>query len=65
MDNKPKHEQETPVAEGGGQTPVNPSERRTGQGARNEDTRSGAQPEAPGSKNTSTPGDPNQGTEAR
>ena len=65
MDNKPKHEQETPVAEGGKQTPVNPSERRTGQDERSQDTRSGAEAEAPGSKNTATPGDPNQGTEAR
>ena len=64
MDNKPKNEQETPVAEGGKQTPINPSERKTGQGTRQE-TRSGAEAEAPGSKNTATPGDPNQGTEAR
>ena len=55
----------TPTADGGKQTPINPTERRTGQGARNEDTRSGAEPEAPGNKNTDTPGSPNQGTEAR
>jgi photosystem I subunit 4 len=46
-------------------TPVVPQARRTGQGARSSDLREGAQPEAPGDKNTDIPGDPNQGTEAR
>ena len=64
MDNTPKNENGTPAAEGGKQTPVNPSERKTGQGT-SQDTKSGAEPEAPGSKNTDTPGSPNQGTEAR
>jgi photosystem I subunit 4 len=46
-------------------TPLEPIARRTGQGARQSDVRSGAEPEAPGNKNTDIPGDPNQGTEAR
>ena len=64
MDNAPKDNNETPVADGGKQTPIDPSQRKTGMGT-SQDTRSGAEPEAPGSKNASTPGDPNQGTEAR
>ncbi|WP_019509065.1 hypothetical protein [Pleurocapsa sp. PCC 7319] len=64
MANPSDQEKTTPTADGGKQTPVNPSERKTGQGT-SQDTRSGAEPEAPGSKNTDTPGDPNQGTEAR
>ena len=54
----------TPAADGGKQTPINPSERKTGQGT-SQETRSGAEPEAPGSKNTDVAGSPNQGTEAR
>lgn len=46
-------------------TPIVEGARRTGQGARSSDTRSGAEAEAPGNKNTDIPGDPNQGTEAR
>lgn len=46
-------------------TPIVPEARRTGQGARSSDVREGAEPEAPGDKNTEIPGDPNQGTEAR
>jgi photosystem I subunit 4 len=46
-------------------TPIAEEARRTGQGARQSDARSGAKAEAPGDKNTDTPGDPNQGTEAR
>lgn len=46
-------------------TPLEPSARRTGQGARSSDAKEGAEPEAPGDKNTDVPGDPNQGTEAR
>jgi|GEM_PF-758611 len=46
-------------------TPIDPMTRRTGQGDRVSDVREGAEPEAPGNKNTDTPGDPNQGTEAR
>lgn len=64
MDNTPKNEQETPVADGGKQTPINPSQRKTGQGT-SQETRSGAEPEAPGSKNAEVAGDPNQGTDAR
>ena len=54
----------TPTASGGKQTPLSPGSRKTGQGT-GEDTRSGAEPEAPGDKNKDIPGDPNQGTEAR
>ncbi|MEL6578348.1 MAG: hypothetical protein AAFQ14_01240 [Cyanobacteria bacterium J06621_12] len=64
MDNAPKNEEATPVASGGKQTPVDPSQRKTGQGT-SQESRSGAEAEAPGAKNASTPGDPNQGTEAR
>lgn len=64
MSNSMEKEQATPTAEGGKQTPVNPTERKTGQGT-SQDTRSGAEPEAPGGKNAEIPGDPNQGTEAR
>ncbi|NJL46098.1 MAG: hypothetical protein HC922_11120 [Leptolyngbyaceae cyanobacterium SM2_3_12] len=46
-------------------TPLDPMARRTGQGARDSDVRDGAEPEAPGNKNTDVPGSPNQGTEAR
>ncbi|MEM8808163.1 MAG: hypothetical protein AAGF01_19250 [Cyanobacteria bacterium P01_G01_bin.38] len=46
-------------------TPIEPAARRTGQGARSSDAKSGAEPEAPGDKNTDVSGDPNQGTEAR
>lgn len=65
MDNTPENNQATPVADGGKQTPVEPSARRTGTDARSSDVRDGAEAEAPGNKNTDTPGDPNQGTEAR
>lgn len=54
----------TPTASGGKQTPVDPKTRKTGTDA-STDTRKGAEAEAPGAKNTDTPGDPNQGTEAR
>ena len=64
MDNKPKNEEGTPAASGGKQTPVDPMQRKTGQGT-SQETASGAEPEAPGSKNTDTPGSPNQGTDAR
>ncbi|MBE9099812.1 hypothetical protein [Vacuolonema iberomarrocanum] len=46
-------------------TPIEPAARRTGQDARSSDMKEGAEPEAAGNKNTDTPGDPNQGTEAR
>lgn len=46
-------------------TPIEPTARRTGQGARSSDVKDGAEPEAPGNKNTDVPGDPNQGTESR
>ncbi|GAB4527256.1 MAG: hypothetical protein Tsb0014_07890 [Pleurocapsa sp.] len=64
MDNSQEREQATPTASGGKQTPMEPAARKTGQGT-SQDTRSGAEPEAPGAKNSDTPGDPNQGTEAR
>ncbi len=64
MDNKPKNEEETTVADGGKQTPIEPSIRKTGQGAK-QDTRPGADAEAPGAENSDKPGSPNQGTEAR
>jgi len=63
MDNAPKNDQETPVADGGLQTPLNPKERKTGQES-GLDTRDGSEPEAPGARND-VAGDPNQGTEAR
>jgi photosystem I subunit IV len=66
MDNTPKQEEEkeetTPMGDGGKQTTLDPALRKTGQGS-NQDTRSGATPEAPGGNKT--PGSPNQGTEAR
>lgn len=43
---------------------VAPASRRTGQGAK-EAVKEGAAPEAPGTDNPQTEGDPNQGTEAR
>ena len=54
----------TPTASGGKQTRLDPGSRKTGQGTK-QDVKSGAEPEAPGSKNTDVAGDPNQGTEAR
>ena len=63
MDNKPKNEKETPVADGGLQTPVNEMQRKTGQES-GLDTRDGAEAEAPGARND-VAGDPNQGTDAR
>lgn len=44
-------------------TPVEAADRTTGQGE-SQDTREGAEPEAPGNKDD-VPGSPNQGTEAR
>lgn len=64
MGNSSDQEQANPTADGGKQTPLDPGERKTGQGT-SQDTRSGAEAEAPGAKNTDTSGDPNQGTEAR
>ncbi|MDB9524484.1 hypothetical protein PN498_00665 [Oscillatoria sp. CS-180] len=49
----------------GQETPIDPSQRRTGSDVRSTDAKEGAKPEAPGDKNTDIPGDPNQGTEAR
>lgn len=46
-------------------TPLVAETRRTGQGDRKSNVKSGAEAEAPGNKNTGVPGDPNQGTEAR
>lgn len=62
----PKGKQKAaPTASGGGQTPLEAKSRQTGTDARSSDSRQGAKPEAPGDKNTQTPGDPNQGTESR
>ena len=63
MDNTPENEKETPTASGGKQTKLDPKQRKTGMGT-NEDTRDGAEAEAPGARND-VPGDPNQGTDAR
>ena len=63
MDNAPSNEQGTPAADGGKQTPVDPKQRKTGQ-TTNQETQSGAEPEAPGAGG-SVPGSPNQGTDAR
>lgn len=51
-------------ASGGKQTPIDPSLRRTGQGASTE-TRGAAAADAPGTDNPRVEGDPNQGTESR
>ena len=59
-----KGKKATPTASGGKQTPMSPGQRKTGQGT-GQDVKSGAEADAPGSKNKDTPGDPNQGTEAR
>lgn len=59
-----KAKQTTPTASGGKQTPIDPSLRRTGQGAATE-VRPGAAADAPGTDNPQVEGDPNQGTEAR
>jgi photosystem I subunit IV len=53
----------TAAAPGGKQTPIEPMARATGQRTAGQDTRSGAEPEAPGADNK--PGAPNQGTESR
>jgi hypothetical protein len=60
----PKEKETTPAADGDKQTPVEPSIRKTGQ-ATNQETRPGADAEAPGAENADSPGSPNQGTEAR
>ncbi len=56
------NENETPETSGK-QTPLEGSERKTGQGT-NMETREGAAPEAPGAR-SETAGAPNQGTESR
>jgi photosystem I subunit 4 len=61
---KGKAQKATPTASGGKQTPIEPAIRRTGQGAK-QSVKEGAAPEAPGTDNPQTEGDPNQGTEAR
>ncbi|MFM2314924.1 MAG: hypothetical protein RLZZ04_4200 [Cyanobacteriota bacterium] len=53
----------TTATSGGKQTPIDPMARTTGQSNANQDTKPGAEPEAPGGDNK--PGAPNQGTEAR
>lgn len=52
------------VASGGKQTTVDERTRRTGQGTQ-QDVKSGAAPDAPGTDNPRVEGDPNQGTESR
>lgn len=64
MENSQEREQATPATDSDDQTPIDPEQRTTGQG-KNQETRPGAEAEAPGNKNTDTPGSPNQGTEAR
>jgi hypothetical protein len=68
MDNAPKNEETqeeaTPVGDGGKQTTLEPAQRETGQDS-NQDTRPGAEAEAPGAKNSQVPGSPNQGTHSR
>lgn len=59
-----KAKKTTPTASGGKQTPIDPAQRRTGQGAAT-DTREGAAADAPGTDNPQVEGDPNQGTESR
>lgn len=49
----------TAVASGGQQTPLDPEQRKTGRGT-SMDTRDGAEAEAPGAR-SDTPGSPNQG----
>jgi photosystem I subunit IV len=51
------------TASGGKQTPLEPMARATSQRTGGQDTRAGAEPEAPGADNK--PGAPNQGTESR
>ncbi|MBE9043225.1 hypothetical protein IQ255_02170 [Pleurocapsales cyanobacterium LEGE 10410] len=63
MENSQEKEQATPAADGGLNTPIDPTQRKTGQTA-GEDTRDGAEAEAPGTRND-VAGDPNQGTDAR
>ncbi|HBB30612.1 MAG TPA: photosystem I reaction center subunit IV [Cyanobacteria bacterium UBA9273] len=59
-----KAKKTTPTASGGKQTPIDPSLRRTGQGAK-ENVKATAAPEAAGTDNPQKEGDPNQGTESR
>jgi photosystem I subunit IV len=56
-------QKKTTEASGDKQTPIDPMARTTGQSNANQDTKSGAEPEAPGGNNK--PGAPNQGTEVR
>lgn len=65
MADKDKQNNDNSIFPNDKNTPLDPMARRTGQGARDSDVRPGAEPEAPGNKNTDTPGSPNQGTEAR
>lgn len=62
---KQKENQQNDIFPNEKNTPLVPETRRTGQGDRQSDVKSGAEAEAPGNKNTGVPGDPNQGTEAR
>lgn len=59
-----KAKKATPTTSGGKQTPIDPGIRRTGQGTK-EAVKGNAAPDAPGTDNPQTEGDPNQGTEAR
>ena len=63
-DNKQTREnKDVELNESGKQTPLEGDDRTTGQGSK-EETRPGAEPEAPGNDGTKK-GSPNQGTEAR
>ncbi|NJK48547.1 photosystem I reaction center subunit IV [Candidatus Gracilibacteria bacterium] len=55
----------TTTASGGKQTPLEPMQRKTGQGDIAVGVRPGAEPESAGSQNPKKEGDPNQGTEVR
>lgn len=64
-DEDKKLESVDPKTAEGFQTPIDEKSRKTGQDAMEQDVRPGAEPEAPGHKKDSVPGNPNQGTESR
>ncbi|NJL53036.1 MAG: hypothetical protein HC930_14090 [Hydrococcus sp. SU_1_0] len=59
-----ENEQTTVEQQDDNSTPVEDSERKTGQES-DQETRPGAAAEAPGADNDIAPGSPNQGTESR
>ncbi|MDB9372250.1 hypothetical protein [Nodularia sphaerocarpa] len=59
---KSDHQETTPTASGGYQTPVEPGIRKTGNAVESE-AKTSAKPEAPGEDTVA--GSPNQGTESR